>query len=102
MIKPTTAVILALLAAGCASTPADKTPRTVNGQLNSCMLGEIYSRQEAGKLAADEWTAAREVFGVCMRRLDLSGDNINATQSLNIAASVIQSLRPKSKPTAKK
>lgn len=29
-----------------------------------------------------------------MRRLDLSGDDVNATQSLNIAASVIQSLRP--------
>ena len=63
MIKTTTAVISALLAAGCASAPADKTPRTVSGQLNSCMLGEIYGRQEAGKLAADEWTAAREVFG---------------------------------------
>ena len=54
MIKTTTAVISALLAAGCASAPADKTPRTVSGQLNSCMLGEIYGRQEAGKLAADE------------------------------------------------
>ena len=99
MIKTTTAVISALLAAGCASVPADKTPRTVSGQLNSCMLGEIYGRQEAGKLAADEWTAAREVFGICMRRLDLSGD---ATQSLNIAASVIQSLRPASEPAAEK
>ena len=44
MIKTTTAVISALLAAGCASAPADKTPRTVSGQLNSCMLGEIYGR----------------------------------------------------------
>ena len=50
MIKTTTAVISALLAAGCVSAPADKTPRTVSGQLNSCMLGEIYGRQEAGKL----------------------------------------------------
>ena len=99
MIKTTTAVISALLAAGCASAPADKTPRTVSGQLNSCMLGEIYGRQEAGKLAADEWTA---VFGICMRRLDLSGDDVNATQSLNIAASVIQSLRPASEPAAEK
>ena len=102
MIKTTTAVISALLAAGCASAPADKTPRTVSGQLNSCMLGEMYGRQEAGKLAADEWTAAREVFGICMRRLDLSGDDVNATQSLNIAASVIQSLRPASEPAAEK
>lgn len=56
MIKTTTAVISALLAAGCASAPADKTPRTVSGQLNSCMLGEIYGRQEAGK--------------TCRRRMD--------------------------------
>ena len=82
MIKTTTAVISALLAAGCASAPADKTPRTVSGQLNSCMLGEV--------------------FGICMRRLDLSGDDVNATQSLNIAASVIQSLRPASGPAAEK
>lgn len=37
-----------------------------------------------------------------MRRLDLSGDDVNATQSLNIAASVIQSLRPASEPAAEK
>ncbi len=93
MLKPTTAAFLALLAAGCASAPADKTPPTTVGQLNSCMLREIYNRQETGKLTADEWTASQEVFRSCLRQLDLSERDVNPAQSLNIAASAIRALR---------
>ena len=96
MIKTTTAVISALLAAGCASAPADKT------DAQTAFTSIAHRTTFYGKLAADEWTAAREVFGICMRRLDLSGDDVNAIQSLNIAASVIQSLRPASEPAAEK
>lgn len=102
MFKPTTAVLAALLAAGCASAPADKTPQTVSGRLNSCMLREIYDLRDAGKLPADEWTAAQETLTKCKRRLGLGDENVNATQSLNIAVSVIRSLRPAGGPTAEK
>lgn len=89
-----TAAVFALLAAGCSSAPADKTPQTESGRLNSCMLNEIYNRQQDGTLAADEWTAALEVFNACLHRLNLDKDSVNSTQSLNIAASVIRSLKP--------
>ncbi len=88
------AAVFVLLAAGCASAPTDKTPQTESGRLNSCMLNEIYSRQENGTLATDEWTAALEVLNTCLHRLNLKKDRINNTQSLNIAASVIRSLKP--------
>lgn len=103
MIKTTTAVISALLCRRLCFGTCDKTPRTVSGQLNSCMLGEIYGRPGSGKTCRRRMDGGQgEVFGICMRRLDLSGDDVNATQSLNIAASVIQSLRPASEPAAEK
>ncbi len=102
MLKTTIAVLSSLLIVGCAATPIDKTPRTTTGRLNSCMLGEIYGWQESGKLSADEWTAAQEALRLCMRRLNLNGDDINAASSLNIAASAVRSLRQASERATKK
>ncbi len=80
-----------LLTAAC--TPAQnqgKTPETVRGQLNRCMLDRVYDlKAETG---TDKWTTAREILGFCKRRLRIYGSEINDTQSLNIIVSTIDSL----------
>ena len=93
MQKITLAFLATILISACAhNSSTDKTPQTLSGQLNSCMLKEIYSRYDSGKLGYDRWTIAQEIFTDCKRRLKIKDRDINSIQSLNIAASTIQSL----------
>lgn len=84
-----------LFTAACTSTQDQgKTPETIRGQLNRCMLDRTYDLKDAGKLEnTDKWTTAREILSLCKRRLHISGSEINDTQSLNIIVSTIDSLR---------
>lgn len=96
MKKTLTAILVTTLISGCAHDPAtDKTPQTLSGQLNSCMLKEIYSRYDSGQLGYDRWTIAQEIFSDCKRQLKIDDSDVNSIQSLNIAASTIQALRQK-------
>ena len=90
-------ILLISLTAACTNTINDKTPQTLTGQLNSCMLKEIYSRYDSGQLGYDRWTIAQEIFNMCKRQLKIDNEKVNSTQSLNIAASTIQALTQKSK-----
>lgn len=93
MQKTTLAILATILISACThNSSTDKTPQTLNGQLNSCMLREIYSRYDSGKLGYDRWTIAQEIFSDCKRRLKVKDSDVNSIQSLNIAASTIQSL----------
>ena len=93
MQKTTLAILATILISACASPSQNtKTPQTLSGQLNSCMLKEIYSRHDSGTLGYDRWTIAQEIFSDCKRRLKIKDGDVNSIQSLNIAASTIQSL----------
>lgn len=83
-----------LFTAACASTQnRGKTPETIRGQLNRCMLDRVYDLKAQNRPAdADKWTTAREILGFCKRSLHISGSEINDTQSLNIIVSAIDSL----------
>lgn len=84
-----------LFTAAC--TPAQnqgKTPETVRGQLNRCMLDRVYDLKAENRLSgADKWTTAREILGFCKRKLRIYGSEINDTQSLNIIVSLIDSMK---------
>ncbi len=84
-----------LFTAAC--TPAQnqgKTPETVRGQLNRCMLDRVYDLKAEKRLSgADKWTTAREILGFCKRKLRIYGSEINDTQSLNIIVSLIDSMK---------
>lgn len=85
-----------VLLAGCALHPADKTPKTRVGQLNSCMQEEVYRRHEAGALNSPDLNAerlAREILSLCRSRLNIDSSEFNAVQSLAIVTSTIRSLR---------
>lgn len=96
MIKQTAILSIILGITACAFLPKDegKTPQTSIGQLNSCMLDQVYDMKAAGTLfKSDKWTTARAVLNTCEKRLNIPGSSINETQSMNIVGSVIDSLR---------
>ena len=96
MLKKTFIIGLALTLGACSWLPKDegKTPQTQIGQLNSCMLNQVYDMKEAGTLfKSDKWTTSRAILNTCERRLNIPGSSINETQSMNIVGSVIDSLR---------
>lgn len=90
-------ILVAGLLFTAACTPAQnqgKTPETVRGQLNRCMLDHTYDLKYAGKLqTSDKWTTAQEILSLCKHKLHISGQEISDTQSLNIIVSTIDSLR---------
>jgi len=87
---------IAFLLAGCALPSPDKTPQTRTGQLNSCMLQEVYRLHDAGAMSApdfDENRLAWNVLAICRSRLDIDSSEFNAVQSLEIISSTIRTLR---------
>ena len=95
MSKELLAIILGISVAACSwNNNADKTPRTVSGQLNGCMLNEAYDLKDQGRLfGRDKWSVAHDIMRECERKLRISSSEINEKQSLNIIVSVIDSLR---------
>lgn len=95
MLKKFLAIGTLLALAACTTVSDEgKTPRTEVGRLNGCMLDGAYDLKAAGKLAGqNKWTVARNILSSCERKLNLSPDEINETQSLNIIVSVIDTLK---------
>ncbi len=96
MIKQTATIGLVLAVAACSLLKKDegKTPQTQIGQLNSCMLNQVYDMKAAGTLfQSDKWTTSRSILTACERKLKIAGSSINEKQSMNIVGSVIDSLR---------
>lgn len=91
------ALVAIALLSGCINTQVEnKTPYTKIGQLNSCMLDEGHRRKQSGELAnpkLDVWSTARSMLRICRSKLDISSNQIIEPQSLNIAVSIINSLR---------
>lgn len=93
MFKKTFIAALLFLSACAAGTDEGKTPQTVRGQLNRCMLDRTYDLKAEGRLAdSDKWTAAHEILNSCKRKLHITGSEISDTQSLNIIVSTIDAL----------
>ena len=89
------AAILLLLGA-CAGTNRDKTPQTRSGQLNTCMLREVYELKDSGRLSdpkLNEDRLARQILALCRSRLDITSSEFNAVQSLAIVTSTIRAVR---------
>ena len=96
MIKQTAIIGLVLAVSACSLLAKDegKTPQTQIGQLNSCMLNQVYDMKAAGTLfQSDKWTTARSILNTCEKRLNIADSSINETQSMNIVGSVIDSLK---------
>ena len=87
-------IISAILAcAACAATNT-KTPQTDRGQLNSCMLSRAYTLKSSDELfKKDKWTTSREILNYCKRKLNFYDPYVSETQSLNIVASYIETLK---------
>jgi len=84
---------IALTAACSAPRDEGKTPQTVNGRLNGCMLNKAYDLNAQGKLFHhDKWSVARDIMKGCERELHISSSEINERQAMNIIVSVIDSL----------
>ena len=90
-------LIVAAIAATVACTlPRDegKTPQTVSGKLNGCMLNKAHDLNAQGKLFHhDKWSVARDIMKECERDLHIASSEINERQAMNIIVSVIDSLR---------
>ena len=94
MKKILMSLLIALIICGCTTTHRNqKTPQTTIGQINSCMLREIYNRHDSNRLKGEKWTIAQEVLTHCLHRLNTNNPQSDYTQSINIAVSVIESLR---------
>ncbi len=82
-----------LICTACAGTNS-KTPQTDRGQLNSCMLSRAYTLKQSDDLfKKDKWATSREILNYCKRKLNFYNPDISETQSLNIVASYIETLK---------
>ena len=88
-------IISAILAcAACAGTNTSKTPQTDRGQLNSCMLNRAYTLKASDELfKKDKWVTSREILNYCKRKLNFYNPDVSETQSMNIVASYIETLK---------
>ena len=88
-------IISAILACtACAGVDNTKTPQTDRGQLNSCMLRRAYDLKAADELfKKDKWQTSREIYNYCKRKLNFYDPYVSETQSLNIVASYIETLK---------
>ncbi len=95
MLKKLAIIALVALSSACVSTKDEgKTPQTLSGKFNSCMLNSIYDLKDSGKLFyRDKWSTAHDIMKSCERKLHISSSEINEKQSINIIVSVIDSLR---------
>lgn len=66
---------------------------SVRGKMQSCMMTEAQSRLQAGTLFTNTVTAtAKELVGVCMKRLALQSAGISA-ESQSAAENIITNLQ---------